>query len=139
MSPETKGIFLSLWILFCCMYGILWLRRFYLDKKDSLEKYIMPDLLAHGFVLESSTFIKDKTPESIAGYKHALHPASGGMRIATFEGYKIYRTVTVKDKLGKVHELQAAIEYDERSLFRRFKGVSWTPELSNLNEKENEN
>ena len=137
MSPETKGILLALWILFCCMYGVLWLRRFSSDKKDSFEKYIMPDLLAHGFVFVSSTFIKGKTPESIAGYKQAIHPASGGMRIATFEGYKIHRTVTVKDKLGKAHELQAAIEFDDRSLFRRFKGVSWIPELSILNKNEN--
>ena len=62
--------------------------------------------------------------------------AESGLRIATFEGYKIYRTVTVKDKLGKAHELLAAIEFDDRSLFRRFKGVSWTPELSTLSEKE---
>jgi hypothetical protein len=136
MTPEIEGRFLFFWLLFCCIYGILWLRRFLLDKKDSFEKYILPDLLCDGFSLESSIFIKNKTPKSVGGYKHALHPASGGLRIATFEGYKIYRTVMVKDKLGKVHELLAAIEFDDRSLFRRFKGVSWTPELSTLSEKE---
>ncbi|HUN56221.1 MAG TPA: hypothetical protein VMU29_13805 [Smithella sp.] len=136
MTPEIKDTLLCLWILLGCIYGILWLRRFFLDKEDSFGKYILPDLLSHGFNLESSIFIEGKTPESLERYKTALHPASGGSRIASFEGYKVFRTITVKDKYGKVHELLAAIEFDDRSLFRRFKGVSWTPELSTLIEEE---
>jgi hypothetical protein len=71
-----------------------------LDKKDTFEKYFTGDLTSNGFTLVSSIFINGKTPKSLHGYKSALHPASGGLRMATFHGYKIFRTVTIKDQLG---------------------------------------
>ncbi len=126
----TKEIFIFIWIVICCLYGIFWFRRSDLDKTDSFERYIIGDLTAHGYTLESSKYIDNKTPKSIQNYKSALHPASGGLRMVTLEGYKIFRSVTIKDQVGAQYEVLAAIEFDDRSLFRRFKGVSWTPELS---------
>jgi hypothetical protein len=37
------------------------------------------------------------------------------------------------------HELLAAIEFDDRSLLRHFKGVGWTPELSTFLQKQENN
>ena len=133
----TKEIFIFIWIVICCLYGIFWLRRYDLDKTDSFERYIVGDLTAHGFILESSKYVDNKIPKPIQNYKSALHPASGGRRMVTLEGYKIFRSVTIKDQVGVQYEVLAAIEFDDRSLLRRFKGVSWTPELSTLLQKQN--
>jgi len=137
MKPAGDGTILLIWYIFCCLYGIFWLRRYYLDKKDTFGKYIISDLTSHGLKLETSRFISNKTPKPVSGYKTAIHPASGGSRIASFEGYKIFRSVTVTDQLGIQHELLAAIEFDDRSLFRRFKSVGWTPELNIFLQEQN--
>jgi hypothetical protein len=125
-----KGPFILIWIIFCCSYGIFWLRRYFLDKKDAFEKYIVGDLTSNGFTLVSSKFINNKTPIPIQNYKSALHPASGGLTMVTLHGYKVFRTVIIKDRLGRQLEVLAAIEFDDRSLLRKFKGVHWTPELN---------
>ena len=41
--------------------------------------------------------------------------------MATLEGYKVFRSVTIKAQRSVQHELLAAIEFDDRSLLRRLK------------------
>lgn len=103
-----------------------------MDKKDAFEKYIIGDLTSNGFKLVSSRFINNKPPIPVSGYKQAIRYAAGGMRMGEFAGYKIFRTVVIKDHLDMQHEVLAAIEFDDRSLFRCFKSLSWTPELKTL-------
>jgi hypothetical protein len=54
-------------------------------------------------------------PNPFQNYKSALHPGSGGRRMATLAGYKGFRSVTIQDQRGVQHERLAAVEFDDRS------------------------
>jgi hypothetical protein len=111
---------------------VFWFFQHRIDKKDSFEEYLNNDLKEHGFTLISSSFITDRTPAEKERYRTWLNPMAGGWRIVSFSGYKIYRTVKIKDRSDREHEVIAAIEYDDKSLFRRFERVIWEPPLDTL-------
>jgi hypothetical protein len=69
MKPAGDAPILLIWYIFCCLYGIFWLRCYYLDKKDTFEKYIINDLISHGLKLESSRFISKKPQNLFQGIK----------------------------------------------------------------------
>jgi hypothetical protein len=124
-----SNLFLPLWIIFVLFYGVFWLFQHRLDKKDSFDAYLKKDLDGHGFSLVSSSFLENKTPLPQAGYRTWLVP---GLRKPHTAGYKIYRTVVLKDRKGIHHEVMAAIEYDDGSLFRQFERVIWEPPLDQI-------